>query len=123
MTFKKSGFYLSFFIIMLGGSFYFQNGGFSLIKLDDGVVGEYSQFGVSSETPLVLYTLPTCEACISLKEYLAKRGLQYVEYDISTDKEALERYRKHKIGKVPAVFYYNKLYLGFNRNNMDSVLR
>jgi glutaredoxin 3 len=38
---------------------------------------------------ITLYSTPICLACDQAKAYLAERGLEYEEVDVSTDKERL----------------------------------
>ncbi len=52
-----------------------------------------------------IYSSPTCHHCIDLKKFLDEKGVQYTEYDVTTDEvkreELLERSKQ--VG-VPVMF-------------------
>ena len=37
-----------------------------------------------------IYSLPTCHHCRQAKEFLSRKGVEYVEFDISKDGDALD---------------------------------
>ena len=37
-----------------------------------------------------IFTLPTCHHCHHAKEFLSEKGVEYVEFDVSNDRDALD---------------------------------
>lgn len=74
--------------------------------------------------PLItIYTQSTCGYCNELKDYLKKRNIEFVEKDISKDKEAWnELVNKYKARATPLLVYGDKQLLGFNPDELDAVL-
>lgn len=74
--------------------------------------------------PLItIYTQSTCSYCNELKDYLKKRNIEYVEKDISKDKEAWnELVNKYKARATPLLIYGDKQLLGFNPDELDAIL-
>src|SRR5215472_1454706 len=48
-----------------------------------------------------IYTLPSCHHCHQAKEFLSRKGVEYVEFDISKDGDALhEKQDRPKAGRL-----------------------
>ncbi len=60
---------------------------------------------MNEDKKIEVYSSPTCHYCVDLKKFLDEKGVQYTEYDVTTDeekrKELLER--SQQVG-VPVMF-------------------
>ena len=59
------------------------------------------------------------------KEFLAKSGIEYTVYDVTSDKAALEEMRKISGGalRVPVIAVCNEVIVGFDRERVEMALR
>ncbi|MEE9201403.1 MAG: Uxx-star family glutaredoxin-like (seleno)protein [Candidatus Brocadiales bacterium] len=70
-----------------------------------------------------IYTTPTCPYCVKVKEYFKKKGIEYTEYNVAQDKEALEEMTKLSGGRsVPVIAVNGEVLLGFNQERLDELL-
>lgn len=70
-----------------------------------------------------IYTTPTCHFCRATKEFLKEKGIEYTEYDVSTD--AAKRDEMIEISGqmgVPVIKIGEELIVGFNKNKLSEVL-
>ena len=62
-------------------------------------------YNMNEDKKIEVYSSPTCHYCVDLKKFLDEKGVQYTEYDVTTDeekrKELLER--SQQVG-VPVMF-------------------
>jgi glutaredoxin 3 len=74
-------------------------------------------------TPLTLYSVPNCDTCNQLKEFLQIRNIGYSEIDVSSDIE-LQIELKDRAGElqVPALVVGDKVLLGYNRTELRQTL-
>jgi glutaredoxin len=58
------------------------------------------------------------------RELLSKKGIEYTDYDITKDREALEEMRKISGGhrRVPVISICNEVIVGFDRNRLEQAL-
>lgn len=70
-----------------------------------------------------IYTTPTCPFCLKAKEYFKKRGVQYTEYNVAQDKEALEEMRRISGGRsVPVIVAGEEVMIGFDQSRIEKIL-
>ena len=76
-----------------------------------------------TEKLVVIYTTPTWPWCHRAKEYLSRKGISYIEYDVAQDKEkAREMIEKSRQMAVPVVIIDGEVIVGFNQSLLDSLL-
>ncbi len=72
---------------------------------------------------VVIYTTPTCPYCHRAKEYLSRKGISYVEYNVAQDRDkAKEMIEKSKQMGVPVITINGEVVVGFNQSQLDSLL-
>lgn len=70
-----------------------------------------------------IYTTPTCPYCMKAKDYFAKRGIKYTEYNVAQDKEALQEMIKLSGGRsVPVIAAGDEVMIGFDQAKLDEIL-
>lgn len=71
---------------------------------------------------VIVYSSSTCPYCTSLKEYLEKNDVEFVEKNISTDSEArTELMNKGHMG-VPVTVIGDTEIVGFDQAKLDQAL-
>lgn len=72
---------------------------------------------------VVIYTTPTCHFCQSAKEYFAEKGVEYDNYDVSTDLEKRQEMIEMtgQMG-VPVIKIGDDVVVGFDREKVASLL-
>ena len=77
-----------------------------------------------ADKQVAIYTTPTCPWCHRAKEYLSRKGISYVEHDVSRDREkAKEMIEKSKQMGVPVIAIDNDIVVGFNQSLLDKLLK
>jgi glutaredoxin-like YruB-family protein len=72
---------------------------------------------------IVIYTTPTCGYCHQVKNYLARRGVSYVERDLSRDPSAAQEIvRMTGQQGVPVTVIDGQVVLGANMPQIDQLL-
>jgi glutaredoxin-like YruB-family protein len=72
---------------------------------------------------VVIYTTPTCPYCHRAKEYLSRKGISYVEYNVAQDRDkAKEMIEKSKQMGVPVIIIDSQVVVGFNQALLDRLL-
>jgi len=58
------------------------------------------------------------------KELLSKKGVQFTDYDVKNDKEALKEMKKISGGalRVPVISVCNNVLVGFDRSRLEQAL-
>ncbi|MFQ5795627.1 MAG: glutaredoxin family protein [Candidatus Bipolaricaulia bacterium] len=75
------------------------------------------------EEEVKIYTTPTCSYCKQAKAYMAKKGIQYTEYDVTKDQEALqEMVRISGARAVPVIVVCEQIMVGFDPARFDQML-
>ncbi len=70
-----------------------------------------------------VYSTPTCPYCVLAKEYLASKGVKYVDHDVSRDRpKAIEMIRKSEQTGVPVIDIGGKIIIGFDKQSIDEAL-
>ena len=63
------------------------------------------------------YTIPTCPHCRTAREYLVKKGVDFIEFDVSTNLAALRAMlMMTSRAEVPAIIAGDSAVVGFNPN-------
>jgi glutaredoxin 3 len=82
--------------------------------------------GISMEgkkPEILVYSTPDCPYCSLAKTYLKGRGLDFIDYDVSKDKEkAREMVMKTQQGGVPVLQINGRLIIGFDRKLIEDAL-
>jgi len=69
-----------------------------------------------------VYTSNTCPYCVSAKEYLNEKGVEYVERNVQTDKEARKELMAMGHMGVPVIIIDGEELVGFDKDKIDSLL-
>lgn len=71
---------------------------------------------------VIVYSSNTCPYCVTVKEYLQEKGVDYTEKNIQTDKDA----RKELMGMghmgVPVILIDGEEIVGFDKEKLDQLL-
>lgn len=75
------------------------------------------------EKKVKVYSTPTCVYCITLKEFLREKGIEFEEVDVSLNEEAA-REMIMKTGQmgVPVVEIGEEVIVGFDRDKITQAL-
>jgi glutaredoxin len=65
--------------------------------------------------PVIMYATPTCGYCKRARTFFAKHGIAYTEYNIASDKSALQRFKSLNGRGVPLIYVGDKRVPGFNK--------
>jgi len=70
-----------------------------------------------------VYSTPFCPYCVSLKDYLKEKKIDFVEIDVSADQKECDEMIKlsGQIG-VPVVNIDGKIIVGFDKEAIDNAL-
>ncbi len=72
---------------------------------------------------VVVYTTPTCPYCTQAKEFLTRRGVRFVEKDVSRDPAAAqEMIRISQQRGVPVITVDGQVVVGFDRARLEQLL-
>lgn len=72
---------------------------------------------------VVIYSTPTCPYCKRAKDYLSRKGIPHVEYNVAQDKDkAKEMIQKSGQMSVPVITIDNEVVVGFNQTLLDKLL-
>lgn len=73
---------------------------------------------------VTVYTTPTCPWCTRAKEYLARKGVPYVEKDVAQDyAAAMEMVQKSGQQGVPVIAVDGQVVVGFDQRKLDFLLQ
>jgi glutaredoxin-like YruB-family protein len=76
-----------------------------------------------SQPQVTIYTTPTCTYCRQAKSYFQQKGIQYVEKDVSVDRQAaMEMLRRSRQQGVPVITIGGETIIGFDRPRIERVL-
>jgi glutaredoxin len=74
-------------------------------------------------TTIRVFSQPTCPACNDLKDYLKKKGVDFVDMDVTANREALDEMIKvHKVRVTPLMLVGDKKIIGFDPIEVEKVL-
>lgn len=72
---------------------------------------------------VVIYTAPTCSWCAAAKRFLDEHEIEYTEYDVSEDENALERLvRVSGQTGVPVLEIDGEIIIGFDKARIAELL-
>jgi glutaredoxin-like YruB-family protein len=72
---------------------------------------------------LILFTQPDCPPCRWVKAFLAERGLEFEERDISADPEAVEDLvHKYNSRSTPTLVVGDDVVIGFDPDELEQLL-
>ncbi len=71
-----------------------------------------------------IYSTPTCPYCKMAKQYLSSKGVSYTDFDVSTDRRALDEMVKvsGQMG-VPVLLIDDEIIVGFEQSKIDRLLQ
>lgn len=70
-----------------------------------------------------VYSTPTCPWCSKAKEYLTANNIEFVDYNVASDREkALEMVDKSGQRGVPVLDIKGNIIVGFDQANIDKLL-
>ncbi|MBM3248899.1 MAG: NrdH-redoxin [Candidatus Omnitrophica bacterium] len=71
-----------------------------------------------------VYSTPTCPYCIRLKTYLDSKGIQYENFDVSSDESKLQEMISisGQMG-VPVIEIDKDVIIGFDKEQIDILLK
>lgn len=76
-----------------------------------------------ADKKVVIYSTPTCPFCKRAKEYLSRKGISYVEYNVAQDRDkAKEMTQKSGQMAVPVIIIDGEIVVGFNQSRLDELL-
>lgn len=71
---------------------------------------------------VTVYTSNTCPYCISAKDYLSEKGIEYTEKNVQTDKEARKELMAMGHMGVPVLVINGEEVVGFDKEKIDALL-
>ena len=72
---------------------------------------------------IVVFTQPDCPPCHTVKAYLADKGLEFEERDVTTDKEAVrELVETYQSRSTPTIVIGEDVMIGFDPEELDQIL-
>ncbi len=77
-----------------------------------------------SQPVVEVYVSPTCPACHQVKQFLEDNGVEYSEFDVSKDEEALKRIVKETDQMVVPIIKVgeDQYVIGFDRGELEKLL-
>lgn len=70
---------------------------------------------------VVMYTTPTCGYCKRARSFFSQHNIGFTDYDITTDKSAMQRFKALKGRGVPLIYVGDKRIAGFNKPLLQSL--
>lgn len=71
---------------------------------------------------VTVYTSNTCPYCISAKDYLKEKGIDYTEKNVQTDKDARKELMAMGHMGVPVLVIDGEEVVGFDKEKIDTLL-
>jgi len=73
---------------------------------------------------IIVFSTPSCGWCRKVKSYLRDKGFKFRDVDISRDqKAAMDVQRRTGSTSVPVILINNRPIIGFNKAEIDKLLR
>ncbi len=70
-----------------------------------------------------IYTTPTCPYCKMAKEYMKQKGVEFKEYNVTEDREALqELVRLTERRSVPVITCGKDVMVGFDPGRLEQMI-
>lgn len=71
-----------------------------------------------------IFTSPTCPHCQALKKWLKENGIEYEDYNVKDDPEAVEKMRKYTDAmQVPVIVLGKDVIVGFDKDELKEKLK
>ena len=72
---------------------------------------------------VTIYSTPTCVYCRMAKDFFAKNGIAYEEYNVASDMQAREEMfaKSHQMG-VPVIDVDGTIIVGFDKKTLEDLL-
>ncbi|MDU5081355.1 NrdH-redoxin [Tissierella sp. P1] len=71
---------------------------------------------------VTVYTSNTCPYCVSAKDYLKEKGIDYTEKNVQTDKDARKELMAMGHMGVPVLVIDGEEVVGFDKEKIDTLL-
>ncbi|MEN1760043.1 MULTISPECIES: glutaredoxin family protein [Anoxynatronum] len=71
---------------------------------------------------VVVFTSTTCPHCVTAKEYLAQKGVEYEEKNVQSDVSARKELMAKGIMAVPVIKIGDEMIVGVDKAKIDSLL-
>ena len=80
--------------------------------------GDYSSYGVTKESPIVIFSVQWCPACKALKSYLNTENVKYINLDVENNENATILYKKTGKESYPVIIIADTMIVGFNKREI-----
>ena len=72
---------------------------------------------------VIIYSTPTCVYCELAKTFFKEKGIEYTDYDVSTDNEKRQE-MVEKSGQmgVPVIFIGEEMIIGFDKDKVEEIV-
>lgn len=75
------------------------------------------------EQKIIVFTQPDCPPCRSAKVYLADKGLEFEERDVTADKDAVrDLVETYQSRSTPTIVIGENVMIGFDPEELDQIL-
>jgi|TARA_Y100000310_G_scaffold296014_1_gene327882 glutaredoxin-like YruB-family protein len=72
---------------------------------------------------VTIYSTPTCHFCQMAKEFFKEKGIEYTDYDVSTDmQKRQEMIKKSSQMGVPVIYVGDEMMVGFDKDKLSIAL-
>ncbi|MFC1728103.1 glutaredoxin family protein [Nanoarchaeota archaeon] len=72
---------------------------------------------------VIVYSTPTCPYCVMAKDFLKENNIEFVDYDVSQDKQkAKDAIEKSGQMAVPVIDIDGKIIIGFDKEELKKAL-
>ncbi|MBN2287417.1 MAG: glutaredoxin family protein [Tissierellales bacterium] len=71
---------------------------------------------------VIVYSSNTCPHCVTAKDYLKSKGVDFTEKNVSTDLEARKELMGMGFMGVPIIMIDGQIVEGFNRAKIDELI-
>ena len=76
-----------------------------------------------TDKKVIVYSTPTWPWCKRAKEYLSRKGISYLEYNVAENRDAAkEMIEKSGQMGVPVITIDSQVVVGFNQSRLDQLL-
>lgn len=82
-----------------------------------------NNFKLNNVLKIKIYSTPTCPYCVTLKEFLKEKGVDFEDLDVGADAQAREE-MVNKSGQmgVPVVDIEGEIVIGFDKEKISKLL-
>ena len=72
--------------------------------------------------PITIYTSSQCHYCHEAKNFFDKNNIDYIEYNISNDKEARRELMRKGYMSVPLIIIGEQVVVGYDKEELSGLL-